>query len=311
VGDFSGTRAFGAGFRLIGREPVAFLAWALVYLLVGLLPQAGAAALIVPAAMRATHQLAAQGAAAGHSGLPPADILRMQATMMQAQPISWLAGIVSHTLVCGAVFRAVLFPEDRRFLYLRLSMRELWLGLVSLVLAVMAAVALFAAMIPTAIMAGVISALSHNSPSAGWLAGLVIFLALAVLVWGLLRLSLALPMSFAERNFRLYESWALTAGQALKMFAVGLCIAIIAWLAELVIVGGSVAAFAAVVGFERATVWFRSDRIDWAALAPWIVVLGLVLALIATWIMTLFSAAWAEIYCELEADHEHPVGVAR
>jgi hypothetical protein len=310
LGGFSATRAIGAGFRLIGREPLAFLAWALVYLVVGLIPQFAAMALIVPAVLRTSHELSAE-AAAGHAALPPMDMLRMQASMMQAQSISWLGSIVSHTLVTGAVFRAVLFPDDRGFLYLRLSLRELWLGLAGLVLVVMAAIAIFVAMIPTAVIAGVMSAVSHGSPAAGLVAALVILVAMAVVVWGVLRLSLALPMSFADRAFRLYESWGLTGGHGLKLFVVALALAVIAWVAEIVVGGACVAVFSGVVGFERATLWFRTGTVAWSALAPWIVVIGLVLALLGGAIVTLFSAAWAEIYRALEAEHEHPVGVAR
>jgi hypothetical protein len=307
---FSAERAIGAGFRLIRREPLAFLAWTVVYLVIGILPVFAMFSVIVPVVSRFAQAAAESGA----NGAPmsPAEAFRLQATMMQVQPLVWLGSIVSRTLVAGAVFRAVLYPEDRRFLYLRLSQRELWLGLVMLVLIVLLFMGLFAVMFPTAIFAGVASALTHDAAAAAPFVVIVACAAMAVLIWGALRLSLAGAMSFALPGFRLFESWTLTRGHAGKMFLIALALFVIAWIAEMILVVAGFAAVAGTVGLQAVGDWFQHPHpFDVAALTPWLVVAAVVGALLTTALSTLFVAAWAEIYRELEAGAERPVGVAR
>jgi hypothetical protein len=64
--------------------------------------------------------------------------------------------------------------------------------------------------------------------------GLAVFVGM---IWVLLRLSMALPMSFADRQFRLFESWALTRGQAGNLFLLALLMFVILIVVEIVILG--------------------------------------------------------------------------
>jgi len=300
MGDFSADRAITAGFRLIGREPLAFLAWVVAYLAVGVAPQMGVFALIIPQWIRLTQEVAAN--AVSNSPMNTAELMRAQFGLMQLQPLIWITSLVSHALVFGAVYRAVLFPEDRRFFYLRLSGRELWLGLVMLVLLVMAFLLLLVVMVPTGILIGLVSALGREAPGVQLLAVPVMFAAFAGVIWVLLRLSLAPPQSFAERGFRLYESWDLTRGQAGKMFLVVLAFVVLLWLAEIIlgaVVLGMVGGFA---GLQALETWARRPHWDFAAMAPWIVAGGLAVGVLSTAFMTLFAAGWAEIYRELTAE---------
>ncbi|HEX5265001.1 MAG TPA: hypothetical protein VFW13_15830 [Phenylobacterium sp.] len=297
MGDFSTGSAIGAGFRLLAREPLAFLAWALAYLLIGVLPQIGVFALILPEWLRLTQEIASS--ASVNSPLPPTEMFRAQAQMMQLQPISWLAGIASQALVLSAIYRAVLFPEDRRFFYLRLSMREVWLGLVMLVLFVMIAMLFFVIMLPLAVIGGIVSAFAQDAPAVGLLIVPVVIAAIAVVVWVLLRLSLATPMSFAQRGFRLYESWSLTRGHAAKMFLVALALAIVLWLIEVVVMGVVLALIGGFAGLGHLGQWFQHPQLDMHRLMPWAIVGGGVLALVSTAVFTLFAAAWGEIYREI------------
>ena len=56
---FSFGQAFGAGFRVIGRNPLAVLAWAAVYLLFLILPALLMVSYALPAIIAATAEMAA------------------------------------------------------------------------------------------------------------------------------------------------------------------------------------------------------------------------------------------------------------
>src|SRR4051812_30848128 len=106
MGEISVGRALGAGFGLIRRHPGAILVWAVAYLVVGVLPRLGLMAMILPAWLKAM-----PAAAGGAPGLT-ADVLHAQATMLQLQPLSLLLSMLAQTLLLGAAYRAVLFPEE-------------------------------------------------------------------------------------------------------------------------------------------------------------------------------------------------------
>ena len=299
--DFSFGGAIGAGFRVIGRNPLAVLIWAAAYLLLVGLPTAAFMANIIPAMAAAAQQ------ASTHVGRPdPAQFMAWRAGVFGWQPGLWLLSVVTTTLLMGAMFRAVLQPEAGHWGYLRLGRQELWLGLTYLVLLVMAFILMFVLFIPMAISIGVIAAIGqHGGSQAGGVTLLVIagIVGFGAILWVLLRLSLALPMSFAKGRFLLYESWDLTRGHALKMFGVYLALAIGLWLFEV----ACVVAFAAVF-------WGQvQDAASWRAMQPsaaidmfrrylpTIIGAGVVGSVVLMAIHTIFMAPLAEIYRELTA----------
>src|SRR6185437_9279537 len=109
----------------------------------------------------------------------------------------------------------------------------------------------------------------------------------------------ATPLSFAERSFRLYESWGLTQGQAGRIFLVALALAIIAWIAEMVLGGVAITALGGVYGLQRLVGWFQHPTFDLAVAMPWLVGGVLATTVFSTLFFVLFGAAWAEIYREL------------
>ena len=297
MGEFSADRAITAGFRLIGREPAAFLVWIVAYLVIGVAPQMGAFALILPQWSRLMQEVAAS--AASHSTMNSAAMMRAQFGMLQLEPLIWITSLVSHTVLFAAVYRAVLFPEDRRFFYLRLGGRELWLGLVLMVLVVMAFLLMLVTMLPTGIAIGLMAALGRGAPGVQFLAFPLVFAVLAAVVWVLLRLSLAPPQSFAERGFRLYESWDLTRGHAGKMFLVVLAFVVMAWIAEAILAAVLLGLAGGFADPASLWTWVRHPRFDLAALAPWLVAGGLAVGVLSVAFITLFAAGWAEIYRDL------------
>ena len=108
---FSFGGAVGAGFGVIARNPLAFLVWCAVYLVVALGPLALMAATIWP-------QFGALAALAEAEVDPdsPVATQQMMSLMGQVNALSllqWATSLASSALIVGAVFRAVLEPHER------------------------------------------------------------------------------------------------------------------------------------------------------------------------------------------------------
>lgn len=311
MANFSASAAIGSGFRLIRRDPMALLWWAGAYLVLGVLPQVLVMGAALPDFIALYQQIGRDAVLGVNTSPDPASMLAMQSKMMALQPIMLASSLVSQTVLTGAIFRAVLTPEDRRGGYIRFSRQELWLGLAVAVLWVMMFLLVLAVFIPVGIMTVVMALRGDHAPPAAWdglAIAAVVIAGLCVIGWVLLRLSLALPLSFATGRFLLFESWTLTQGHALKMFGVGLAVAVIVWLLELLLAGLAIAGLAAAVAHgqgwmsllnEDPTQLLRRLMI-WAPL--WLVVGGVLGAAI----YAVMIAPWAEIYRELAADWVAP-----
>lgn len=299
---FSYGQAIGAGFRVVGRKPLAVVIWAAVYLLLAILPALAIVAFVLPQTIAAYQQMAV------HVGPPdPAQMMALRSRSFGLQPLIWLLSVVANTLVIAAIFRAVLEPQDSRWGYLRLSAQELWLGLTYLVLAVMGVIMMFVLIVPIGIGGAVLAAVGEHGGSTGGGAALLTLIGLvgaAVIAWALLRLSLALPMSFAQGRFLLYESWGLTRGHAFKMFLVFLVL----WIALAVVEIGVVSAvvFHFIPLFRHGTAW---DSFNAASLsetlrrfAPAIAGFAVVGSVVGMAIHAILFAPLAEIYRELTAE---------
>lgn len=234
MADFSFGQAIGAGFKILARRPLVVLIWAVAYLVLVAGPSFALLVWLLPqtlAALREAAPNALHGPAAG-----PTHAMALRPNLVILQPLLWLMQIAVHAVLMGAIFRAVLAPEESRWGYLRLSRQELWLGLTNLVFTVMAAIMILTLVIPLEIGLGVgMTAAQHgHSPGPASLPLLLIIHAtgVAVIVWLLLRLCLALPMAFATSRFALYESWGLTRGHVLKIVVVAVVLTVIIWLFE-------------------------------------------------------------------------------
>jgi hypothetical protein len=283
MGTISARAALGAGFRLIAREPLAFLAWCVAYFLVGVLPQLVMLDALVPF-------MAAFMAAGGDPN--NAALVAAESRMGRYSILSYLSSFVTITVIPGAVFRAILFPEDRRFLYLRVGAREGWLGLGVLAVFGIFLMASVACSIPVALIAAV----------AGPLATLALAAATAALIWVALRLSFAPVMGFADHSFRIFESWQLSRPRMgrLLLVAAGLFVLVLAGYV-LVVAAGS-AAFAVDPGAQALAATWKSDpeavlgRLGVGRIAG----LLTVVTVFSTWIHVMGAAAWASMYRDIK-----------
>ncbi|HEX5379893.1 MAG TPA: hypothetical protein VFW47_15050, partial [Phenylobacterium sp.] len=239
-------------------------------------------------------------AGGGASATDSAEMARLQAEMSRFQPLQIASSIISMAVVNSAIYRAVLEPENSAFGYLRLGVQELWVCLVTIVFYVLMVLGVIGAMIPV----GVATMVAGQAGS--WMGGLVVFLlacgGVAAIIWVWLRLSLAAPMSFRERKFRLFESWALTRGQGWRLFAVVLALLAIMVAGEilLVILASGLGAGAAMSHAGQIQAFLEHPPADWLArAAPWLAGIGVIYTVLMGVVFAIITAPFAEIYRQL------------
>lgn len=287
----SGRAALGAGFELIRREPAAFAAWCATYFVLGALPS-----------LWLIWQLGPVYGEMFSGDFDPAspEFAQLTASANLAQLVSWIFSVFVQTLLAGAVFRAVLQPHDRRHFYLRLSGQEGWLALSVVVLIVLLIIGAFVAMIPLIIVGVILTLIAGGEAAGGLIAFLVAMAALGAALWVWLRLSMGPVMSFAERNFRLFESWSLTKGHAWKLFLVGFALVVLIVLVQIVVIGLLAGVANALVPLTTLRDAFAQNPADaLRRLAPVAVVGYLALTVLGTAMYVLYAAAWADIYRQL------------
>jgi hypothetical protein len=228
---FSATEAALEGFRVTRENPRAFSAWVGVTFLVSILGPV--ISVLMPANVR-------HGLETITANETPTASQFLDALILVA-PILFL-GLAIQCVMAAAVYRLIFRHDDTRFGYLRLGADELrlmgltviYLGLVmGLVVGMTLASALLMALASVA------------GPAVAGFVGLVAWLfSVGLVIFVLVRLSLAPVATFAERRLAIFESWGLTRGQFWRLLgAYVLAIACIAVIGLLVLV-----VFSAVAG---------------------------------------------------------------
>jgi hypothetical protein len=161
------------------------------------------------------------------TGAPSPELLSSMSDLQSFNLLIWAGSLVVNSVISCAVFRAVLRPEQSAFAYLRLGNEELWVMLVQFVRNLVIVAIEFVLLIPLMIVGFISVALSHG---AGGIPGIIVgaLVVVAVMIWVSLRLSLAGPITFTERQFRLFESWTLTRGRGWRLFGVAVIVAVVA-----------------------------------------------------------------------------------
>ncbi len=299
-----------AGFGVIARHPGAVLTWGVVMLVLSLAPFLALIPLMGPEMLKTIAAIIAP-----KDGPIDPDAMRqmmqLQSGMMLVQIGGWLWSTFIKAVICSAVFRAVLEPGQSRGAFLRLGAQELWLTLLFLVVSVLAyivaVIAALGVMLP-AFIVGLASGAQGQGATAGIVTAVGLGLvAVGVLVWLGLRLSMAALMTFADGQFRLFESWSLTRGSAWRLLGVAVLSLLVVFVLELVVAGVVLGAMFAAGG---PPVWLNDPQAVQAFLAqppldllrrvwPWIAVVGLVWTLIGSCLVTLVCAPWAAAYGDL------------
>jgi hypothetical protein len=322
MSDFSTGDAVGSGFSLIAKRPLSVLAWSVVYLLLMLLPKLAHFLAIGPAWSGFMHSMLANAASGGQPDL--AEIQAFQGQMMQWSALGWLATglqLLGWGVLSAAIYRALLEPEKKGWASLRLGVQELWLALLALV----SVIILVIAGIVIAVAAGVLIAIvaligSQLVRPWGPLLDVVLITALSVgaigaFLWVCVRLSLAGPLTYTEKQFRLFESWNLTKGHAWKLFGLAVLLTLIV-IALGCVVGGVEAAVVFSTlgsvfahGFDVSKLAEMFAKPDWwRPFAPWFVAAVLVRSILGAAFMAILVAPWAVAFKEISkgAKPEHP-----
>lgn len=290
-----------AGFGLIARKPMAVAGWALFLLVVGILP----AVLMIGPFMTTLFEFIDLAKA----DIEPSkeQLASFMSAMYMAHPVLWLTGLITRVMLTGAVFRAVLEPSAGRWAYLRLGMGEVMLALVVIVLGILIGLG---AMVFIGLGAGITVAIWQASEAAAIGVGILLGVALVIgVIWALLRFSLAAPMSFAEKNFRLFESWSLTRGHAFNLLIVAILVAVVLSLLEAVVVAVFIAVIGSAAGVgvssgalteETVRAFFDQPAATWMPLvAPWLALVALVASVLGAMALAIVTAPWAEAYRQL------------
>ncbi|WP_426039286.1 hypothetical protein [Brevundimonas sp. DC300-4] len=204
---FSATEAAFEGFRVVRRHPLAIVFWSLAYLIFfaaffGLFGGSLATLMATTESLEGAQPSAQELEALGQTYL---------GFMALALPL----GLVIGAVLNAAVARAVLFPAEKGFGYVRLGGDELRVLAVSVILGIV----FFAVSIVLFGVVGVLAGLAAQANAGvGILVGVLVGLgACVVLFWLAIRLSMAIPLTVAEKRIAPFASFAMTKGHALPL----------------------------------------------------------------------------------------------
>jgi hypothetical protein len=213
--------------------------------------------------------------------------------------VFWALGAVINM----AVVRAVMEPEASAFAYLRLGRAELWLMLANFILFILYTMVSTAMAIPVALVSA--AAMTMTRDVAPFVSLPFQFVTWGVTIWLGLRFCMVAPMIFADRKFRLFESWSFTRGRVGRLFQVGLVM-----VAVTIGIYGVLTAIGAAVGVPMFTQLANSmttraflsqtPQQVWRQLQPFIALYVVLIWVGSTVLFPLFFAPWPEIYRQLK-----------
>jgi len=210
---FSASDAALEGFRITRENPRAFGAWVGATFLVNILGPV--ISVLMPASVR--HGLDTMTA----SETPTAG--QFLDALIVISPILIL-GLAIQCIMAAAVYRLIFRHSDTRFGYLRLGADELRLMALTLIYILLFVLLVVGVTMISAILLAVASVAGRVFAE---FIGLVSwFASVGVVVFVLVRLSLAPVATFAERRLALFESWTLTRGHFWKLlgtYALAVC----------------------------------------------------------------------------------------
>ena len=224
MSDFPVAKAAFSGLEMLRRRPAVIGAWTVFYILVMVATMALMAVTMGPAlaelqAIQELGQEADPMASLGATG-------RMMGGFLMMIPFYLIVTAVG----VAAGTRAILSPEKSAFGYLRLGGDELRLIVVSLVIGLVVGAAYMAGAIFVGIViaiAGAAGGIAADSP--GFIAVVVLaFLpVLLLLLWLLVRFSLAPAQTLRTRSISIFGSWRLTKGRSGKLFVTYLLVLLV------------------------------------------------------------------------------------
>ena len=301
---FSATDAAFEGFRLVRRNPLALVAWTLLYALLTLTTVFSLARVAGPMADLIVKAEALEGV----TRPPPEQIMALMADFgVVMSQVLWLApvSLVVGAMLSAAVARGVLKPSGDRFGYLRLGMDEVRVLAVTLVLGIVMGLA---AVIGMAVLGVVFMA--ADAAGAGAIVRLIGFCAfLCALVWASVRLSLAVPITVAEKRFAFFDSFGVTRGRFWPLLGMAVIVIVMVMVVQLLSVIVSLPLQVA-SGLEDWTFGAGQDaEVIMAAMDvtnPWVIGHAVVEAIVAALTVGILYAPFAAAYRDITGRAEQP-----
>lgn len=298
---FSGSDAAFEGFRLVRRNPMALVAWALLYAVVSLASLFAMSTAIGPITDWAERMDALENQTP--SATPEQVLEAFQGIGQVMLSLGWLipVSLIVTAMLMAAVARAVLNPRAGGFGYLRLGMDELRVFVVTLVLGIL----MFCAWIAVGAAVGVLAGIA-GATGANWMWLFVVLAGLAGaagIIWLAVRLSLAVPITVAENRFAFFDSFGVTRGRfwsllgmAVIAFVMVLVISMLSWVITLplgMMAGGE--AWSLGSGGDAEAVAAALDVTN-----PWIIASALAEAVVNALLVGVMYAPFAAAYRDLK-----------
>lgn len=303
---FSATDAAFEGFRLVRRNPLALVAWTLLYAVLTLTTVFSLSRVAGPMADLIVKAEALEGV----RNPPREQIMALMADFgVVMSQVLWLApvSLVVGAMLSAAVARGVLQPSGDRFGYLRLGMDEVRVLGVTIVLGIVMGLA---AVIGMAVLGVVFMAADAAGAGAGAIVRLIGFCAfLCAFVWASVRLSLAVPITVAEKRFAFFDSFGVTRGRFWPLLGMAVIVIVMVMVVQLLSVIVSLPLQVA-SGLEDWTFGAGQDaEVIMAALDvtnPWVIGHAVVEAIVAALTVGILYAPFAAAYRDITGRSEQP-----
>lgn len=239
---FSASDAAFEGFRIVREKPLSLIGWALAYLVM-VAALIGAIYGILGPDFIAALEADSEAATTPQEAL--ALLSRVGMLLLAVVPIA----LIGSAILMTAVFRAVIRPEERGLAYMQLGGDEFRQLAVLFVLVIV----IFVVIAGLGLGIGLaIAAAAAVNEGLGALVGILGAIgALCAYIFILVRLSMAAPMTFADKKIRIFESWSFTKGKFWGLLGMYVLVVVFSLLVSLL---GTAISYGAVVaaggGFE-------------------------------------------------------------
>ena len=298
---FSATDAAFEGFRLVRRNPLALVAWTLLYAVLTL-----TALFSMSNVVGQLESWSAQAEALDAVETPGFDQVwalmsgfgTIMAQVAWLLPISLLVG----AMLAAAVSRGVLKPSGGIFGYLRLGMDELRVLVVTFVLGLVMSLVAVVAFVAVGVVIAAAKAAGGSGPAA--IAGLVGVLAvICLIIWLAVRLCLAVPITVAERRFAFFDSFSLTKGRFWPLFGMAIIAVVMVLLVELLssIVSMPLSVMSGLQSFSfNGSQDTESVRAALDVGNPWVIANAVVEAIVAAMTVGIMYAPFSAAYLNIK-----------
>ena len=210
MASFSATDAAFEGFRLTREQPKTLLIWAAFNLIVSVL----SLVLLIGfggSSLQAMMEMEQAGAEAD-----PAQAMEMLRSLGVVYAMILPVALLTQSMLGAAVYRAILRPADSGLGYLKLGGDELRLTALSLIYFLLMMVGVVVVTLIAGLVVGLLGAVIGAGGAALLGVGVGLFVG-GLMIYVVVRLSLAGVITFAQRRIAVFDSWGLTRGQFWNM----------------------------------------------------------------------------------------------